>query len=217
MLESDLFELMEGTVDPAFGVTTEGVIVLWNSAAEEFFGIPAASAVGSRCHELICGRDPSERVYCRPECPVLQRASAGQSTPAFDLQVKTVSGYRWVNISTLIASLRTRTMVLYLARDVHHRKQIEQITRAFLGGIGAISGLKIEEMLSTPPMPHIDLTANETAVLRLLVEGKSTTEIGETLHVSKATVRNHIEHVLHKLSAHSRMEAVLRAIREKLV
>jgi DNA-binding NarL/FixJ family response regulator len=37
------------------------------------------------------------------------------------------------------------------------------------------------------------------------------------LHISTATVRNHIQHILGKLQCHSRLEALVRAIREGLI
>jgi PAS domain S-box-containing protein len=217
MLEMDISELIRGTAEAAFAVTTDGIIRLWNPAAEEFFGVPAAAAVGCKCCELICGQSASNMPVCLPQCSVLERAAQGQPAPAFDLQVRTANGRRWINVSVLIAPIRNSKLVLHLARDIQHTKIMEEITRGFLRQLGAISGLKLEELLSPGAVPHLDLSLQETAILRLLVEGKSTKAIGEAFHISPATVRNHIEHILQKLSVHSRLEAVLRAIREKLV
>jgi DNA-binding NarL/FixJ family response regulator len=41
--------------------------------------------------------------------------------------------------------------------------------------------------------------------------------MAEDLHVSPATVRSHVEHVLGKLQVHSRLEAVVVAAREGLL
>jgi PAS domain S-box-containing protein len=217
MFETDLSQIVEGTADAAFGVSLEGEIRFWNVAAEDFFGCPAAAAVGRSCCDLVCGTVSSDGGLIQAGCPVLQRAAQGVATPSFDLEVRTNNGPRWANVSTILAPTRRETYVLHLARDVQVRKQIEKVTRAFLSQIGAITGLTLEQLLSSAAVPHLDLTAQETAILRLLVEGRSTREIGDALHVSSATVRNHVEHILRKLQAHSRLEAVLRAIREKLV
>jgi DNA-binding NarL/FixJ family response regulator len=45
----------------------------------------------------------------------------------------------------------------------------------------------------------------------------STSAVSRELSISEATARNHIQHVLEKLSAHSRTEAVLRALSERLI
>lgn len=62
-----------------------------------------------------------------------------------------------------------------------------------------------------------DLTAREREVLTLLAGGSTTHAIAEELYISHATVRNHIQSVLVKLGAHSKLEAVTIAIRESLV
>jgi DNA-binding NarL/FixJ family response regulator len=41
--------------------------------------------------------------------------------------------------------------------------------------------------------------------------------MAEQLYVSQATVRTHVEHVLGKLQAHSRLEAVVMATRKGLL
>jgi two-component system NarL family response regulator len=54
-------------------------------------------------------------------------------------------------------------------------------------------------------------------VLGLLAAGRSTRQMAEDLYVSPATVRTHVEHILGKLQAHSRLEAVVIGAREGLL
>lgn len=61
------------------------------------------------------------------------------------------------------------------------------------------------------------LTAREREVLQLLAEGLSNQEIAERLFLSMSTVRNHVQNVLRKLDAHSRLEAVTIAVRQGIV
>jgi two-component system response regulator DevR len=61
-----------------------------------------------------------------------------------------------------------------------------------------------------------DLTPREAAILQLLVNGASTDAIAEELVIALATARNHVQAVLTKLSAHSRLEAVSIALRERI-
>jgi DNA-binding NarL/FixJ family response regulator len=42
-------------------------------------------------------------------------------------------------------------------------------------------------------------------------------EIGAKLFISENTVKNHIRNILEKLQLHSRMEAVMYAVREKIL
>lgn len=61
-----------------------------------------------------------------------------------------------------------------------------------------------------------DLTPRELEVLRLLAEGLDQNAIAETLVISPKTVGKHIEHILQKLPARSRAEAVGIAYRRGL-
>jgi DNA-binding NarL/FixJ family response regulator len=61
------------------------------------------------------------------------------------------------------------------------------------------------------------LTKREHEVLALLVDGLSTASIAERLVVSPHTVRNHVQRILGKLGAHSKLEAVAVALRLGLV
>jgi NarL family two-component system response regulator LiaR len=54
------------------------------------------------------------------------------------------------------------------------------------------------------------LTQREWEVVDLLVDGATTAEIAERLGVGPATVRTHVKHILGKLGAHSREEAIRR-------
>jgi len=56
--------------------------------------------------------------------------------------------------------------------------------------------------------PLTMLTAREREVLELLAEGASNATIGETLVISQATVKSHVRHILRKLGASNRTEAV---------
>jgi DNA-binding NarL/FixJ family response regulator len=62
---------------------------------------------------------------------------------------------------------------------------------------------------ATPQFPG--LTDREAEVLSLMAEGRDNRSIAAELGVSAKTVANHVSHVLTKLQARDRVEAVLRA------
>ena len=62
-----------------------------------------------------------------------------------------------------------------------------------------------------------DLTAREREVLALLADGLSSEAIASRLYLSANTVRNHVQSLLTKLGAHSRLEAVSIAARAGLL
>ena len=61
------------------------------------------------------------------------------------------------------------------------------------------------------------LTDRELEVLGLAADGLTNRQIGRRLHISENTVKNHMRNILEKLHLHSRMEAVLYAVREELI
>jgi DNA-binding NarL/FixJ family response regulator len=55
------------------------------------------------------------------------------------------------------------------------------------------------------------LTDRELAVLRLLAVGRTTSDIAGDLHVTRATVKSHVSHMLLKLGLKERLQAVVLA------
>lgn len=62
-----------------------------------------------------------------------------------------------------------------------------------------------------------DLTEREREVLALVVGGYHNDQISERLHISMGTVKNHIKSIYKKLNVHTRVEAVLLALKYGLV
>jgi DNA-binding NarL/FixJ family response regulator len=66
-------------------------------------------------------------------------------------------------------------------------------------------------------LPAPRLTEREMGVLKLVAQGLNNRDIAKELFISENTVKNHIRNILEKLHLHSRMEAVVYAVREKLL
>ncbi len=69
-----------------------------------------------------------------------------------------------------------------------------------------------QEQLPTPV-----LTSRELEVLKLVAKGMSNRDVAEELFISENTVKNHVRNILEKLHLHSRMEAVMYAVRQHLL
>ena len=61
------------------------------------------------------------------------------------------------------------------------------------------------------------LTDRELEVLGLVAKGMNNRDAARELFISENTVKNHVRNILEKLQLHSRMEAVMYAVREKLL
>ena len=76
----------------------------------------------------------------------------------------------------------------------------------------ALSGAAVAAAKDEEPTPF-GLTPRELDVLRLLVDGLSDRQIGDTLSISHRTVMRHVEHILAKLDVDSRTAAATQAVR----
>ena len=76
---------------------------------------------------------------------------------------------------------------------------------------------RILKLHRPPTQRQASLTQREREILTLAASGKSTWEIGEALHISSRTVKEHIKHLCRKLGAVTRTQAVMIALLDKLI
>jgi DNA-binding NarL/FixJ family response regulator len=74
-----------------------------------------------------------------------------------------------------------------------------------------------EESERAQRIPAPRLTEREIQVLKLVARGMNNRDIAKELFISDNTVKNHVRNILEKLQIHSRMEAVMVAVRDKLI
>jgi DNA-binding NarL/FixJ family response regulator len=70
---------------------------------------------------------------------------------------------------------------------------------------------RLQERAAELRRAPVELTDRERTVLELLAEGCSNREIGERLVLSPATIKDHVRHLLQKLDATSRLQALVHA------
>ncbi len=69
----------------------------------------------------------------------------------------------------------------------------------------------------SPPAQRFGLTKREMDVLRLMGKGYSNRSIARALGLSEATVKTHVERVFRRLEVNDRTEAVVKAIRLRII
>ena len=215
MRDAVLFKLLERTGDAAFAVDQEGVIRSWNTASERLFGQAAAEVVGQPCAEVLRGTDALGARVCSADCDVRECVLHGSCAADFDMAVRRRDGTVWVNVSTLVAEdERTgRALIVHLVRDITDAKAREALIRS-----AETLGRQLIRLATPKSDPPIGpLTRQQTEVLRLLAEGRSSAEIASRLRISPRTLRTHIHHINRKLHARSRLEAVIYGIRRGLI
>jgi hypothetical protein len=97
------------------------------------------------------------------------------------------------------------------ARPVDTEQRFARLaTLAILLGVGTWTLLIVTnpQFRLNVRLPHL------STAIQAVADGKSTTEVAESLFISEQTVHSHIQSVLTKLGVRSKLEAVLFALRE---
>jgi DNA-binding NarL/FixJ family response regulator len=126
---------------------------------------------------------------------------------------------------SLIAALQAGARG-YLTKDAS-AEEIEQAIRALVAGQThldpAIQQRLVAAVLDETPIPAAEsrplpdsLTPREAEVLKLIAEGRSNAEIAETLFVSAATVKTHVNRIFYKTGARDRAQAVRYAYEHRI-
>ncbi|MBS1812985.1 MAG: response regulator transcription factor [Acidobacteria bacterium] len=131
------------------------------------------------------------------------------------MQVATPHGPQWCNVSTLRAHVANTAgpYALHIVRGIDVRKRLELLVRDFIVNEAKLPPEEVHALIATTRSSarEVELTDRELETLKLLAKGATTEEIAQQLHISRTTVNNHIQHILTKLNAHTRLEAIRRA------
>lgn len=107
----------------------------------------------------------------------------------------------------------------YLLKDQPVEELLDAIRTVAAGGAAYAPALvgRIVAKVAGAPTPPNQLSDREVEVLQALAEGQTTAAMAAEMHISVNTVRNHVQRVLTKLGAHSRLEAVAAGIRAGII
>lgn len=119
-----------------------------------------------------------------------------------------------------IAQLLSMGASGYLIKDEMPENIIEAVRGVARGEKGWVSrkvAAILGNMLGGGKDDNSDLTGRELDVLRLVTQGKTNAEIGFALGISEKTVEKHLDMIFRKMGVVSRVEAAVRAVRERIV
>ena len=184
------------TGEPAYAVNRDGVIMAWNPGAESTFGFSESEAMGQHCWELLTGQDLFGNQYCCEGCPLREMAFREKSVKSNEMFLKTADNE--------MKRFSVCTLVLY---DGPGNELLVHMCRPKCEADEACTTM----IRTNPPSANYKcgtLTGREKEVLMSLSEGKSTKDVAADMCISSSTVRNHTQHILHKLNVHSRVAAI---------
>jgi PAS domain S-box-containing protein len=207
---AELLEILSMTADGMVAIDPAMRIVGWNEAATDLLGYSAGEVMGLPCFEILGWHDRCGNGVCEADCPARARISRDELIETHEVMGRAKSGRSvWLSVSTVVfpSRLRADCQMVHLIREGGLPPQLERI---------------LVERLQTTRIPRGEdgerakletLSLREREVLRLLAEGLDTQGIAARLVIAPTTVRNHVQHILAKLDAHSRLEAVALVLR----
>jgi len=195
-------EFLGRSSDAVFVVGPGFRIVWWGPRAEQLLGVPATRVVGRRCFDLFAGSLAMGRNICGPTCWVAQALRRGQTVPAFCMDLCLAGGeQRPFTLGFLVDESGE-----FLAHIFRERQPTGSLPAE-------------QPSFATDPAPSpggaeiARLTRRQQQVLQLIMSGATSLEVAQSLGVTHATARNHVQNLLVTLGVHSRLEAALLAQR----
>ena len=167
-------------------------VVGWNDSFVRLTGLEPDEIQGKPCWAVVRGSGLDGAPVCEEGCTIGRDAVHGRPRASLCMAVATAEGDRRVSMSTLATSFGSARVFVHAFANP---------ARPDCDG----------EALKAP------LTPRQREVLRLLGDGLGTREIAARLTLSEQTVKNHVRAVLSALGCHTRLEAVLKAQRLRLL
>jgi DNA-binding NarL/FixJ family response regulator len=137
-----------------------------------------------------------------PDVPILALSVYGDDENVFDAICAGASGY--------------------LLKNTPPARLLEALTEVVAGG--APMSPEIARRVVTvfrdfrpPERSSYQLTPQETELLRLMIDGHHYKTAAREMGISTSTVSFHLKHIYQKLQVHSKSEAVVKALRERLI
>ena len=179
-------------------------IVAWTAAAERLLGHRREAVAGMSLHEVLDVRDVYGNRCCT--CWLRGMLRHGEPIAPFLLDARNGRGGRISVVVQVTPVELPHGGWTYCF--LPERRRADRRRPAGPASAAAEAGRHAEV---------VRLTRREAEVLRLLASGASTGNIARALDIAGATARNHVQHLLDKLGAKSRLEAVVLARRHDLL
>ena len=129
------------------------------------------------------------------------------------------------DVQEVLSSLKAGANA-YCSKEINP-KRLTQVVLSVLDGASwfdpSIAHIVLEAAASfemetkSAPTKDYGLTSRETQILKLITEGYSNNEIANQLFVSINTTKAHVASILQKLEVDDRLQAALKALKERLV
>jgi PAS domain S-box-containing protein len=207
------------SAEATVAIDDRGLVVGWNPAAERLLGHSAADAIGKPCHELMHGFSPAGTPLCSPDCAIIKLCREGAAAQRFEMVAQRPDGSEvWLDVTTVTVDDEGHPVAVHVLTESVSAKRLATIAEEVAGRLAANREPRAELADETARRTIGQaLTPREVEVLRLVAAGVATEGIAQRLSLTRNTVRNHVQNIETKLGVHSRVEAVVLALKAGLV
>jgi PAS domain S-box-containing protein len=209
----------ERAIAPAIALDLRGRILTINQRASELLGYRARAVAGSSFDELLQPRDVFGNRLSSAHASFIEMALRGEAAQHFDVELRKASSEAVrvaVSIVILCGPESEPSGIVYLLSPLQRRRRADEAIERVLQERGPYATLgQDRDAGKGPRAPR--LTARQIEVLHLLAQGKSRDEISKALNISIHTARSHIQNIYSTLSVHNGPEAILVAVRTRIL
>ena len=157
--------------------------------------------------------------------PQMDGIEATRRTKQYNKEIKVVILTSHNDVQEVLSSLKAGANA-YCSKEINPKRLI-QVVQSVLDGaswfdpsiahIVLEAAAKFEQVNEKKSEKDYGLTSRETQILKLITEGYSNNEIANQLFVSINTTKAHVASILQKLEVDDRLQAALKALKERLV
>lgn len=221
MTTEALLSALETATCGAYAVSVDQKIVFWNRSAERILGHTAEDVMGKRCYEVVAGLAPGGLApECLGGCPSIRYLRSGLVPAPIKLRLLCSSGDRkWVTVTPMVVAgvFRDAPLLVHLFDEASEIEEsmTGEAGREIVAGSGAVVSERPQVTSASTERPV--LSRRELEVLRLMAQGWDTQRIADDLGISRHTVRNHIRNLRQRLNASTKLDAVVKGLRQGIL
>jgi DNA-binding NarL/FixJ family response regulator len=217
VLDTELSPVITILIAEDYEVNRVGLKMLFESVTD--FQVVGEAPDGEKCVKLATELKPTV-VLMDVRMPLLNGIDATRQIKELSPDSKIVMLTSHSNHAEVMASIEAGADG-YCLKDVRSTQLMAAI-RAVAGGACWLDPAVASMVLRSPTyrpeqINSYALSAQELAILKLIVEGLSNQEIGKRLFTGHDSVKAHVRHILEKLAVTGRTQAAIKAVKEGLV
>ncbi len=207
--------------DGIFAIGRKQRIIYWDQGCEELFGVSSNWVLGRLCCDVMHGCNPvSNKPFCSQDCCVAKLSNGvGPAPKSFKIKINK-DNEKPIVVGVNIVLVPSECKNDWIVTHFLHREYSPGVLNSFeyaKSRRSCISQKALNTVSAASEQQQCCLTNRENEVLLLLAEGLTSSDISQRINISQTTARNHVQHILSKLSVHSKAEAVAYAYRHEII